>query len=51
MDARELTKRYYDLNNTVFELKKEVEYLTQKAAKLRMIVEYLKIDVKMLERR
>ena len=51
MDARELTKKYNDLSNTVIELKKEVEYLTQENTKLRMIVEDLKIDVQMLERR
>jgi regulator of replication initiation timing len=48
MDARELTKTYNDLRNDVIELKKQVDYLTQENEKLRMIVEDLRIDIKMM---
>lgn len=49
MDARELTKKYWELSNLVDELKKKVEFLEQENAKLRMLTEDLKIDVKMLQ--
>lgn len=51
MDARELTKKYYDLNNQIIELSKKVEFLEQENSKLRMQVDDLKIDVKMLQKR
>ena len=51
MDARELTKKYYDLNNQVAELIKKVDYLEQENAKLRLQVNDLMIDVKMLQKK
>ena len=50
MDAKELTKKYWALENEVAELKKEVEYLKDEAQKLRMLTEDMKIDLRMLER-
>lgn len=49
MDARELTKRYYDILERLEDLKKEVDYIHQEQEKQRMILEDLKIDIKMLE--
>lgn len=49
MDARELTKKYWELSNLVDDLKKKVEFLEQENSKLRMLTEDLKIDVKMLQ--
>ena len=49
MDAKELTKKYYDLENRYTETKKQVEYLTQEFEKQRLIIEDMKIDLKMLE--
>jgi ribosomal protein S15P/S13E len=50
MDARELTKEYTRLSNDLFTTKKQVEYLTQELEKLRMLVDDMKIDVRMLSR-
>ena len=50
MDARELTKKYYDLRNEYDHTKKQVEFLTQEIEKLRMIVDDMKVDVQMLQR-
>jgi len=51
MDARELTKKYYDLDKQVAELIKKVDYLEQENAKLRLQVNDLMIDVKMLQKK
>ena len=48
MNAQELTKRYDYLNNDVYELKKQVEYLTQECEKLRRFYSDMQIDIKML---
>ena len=50
MDARELTKKYMDMSNELFQTKKQVEYLTQELEKLRLLVEDMKIDVQMMQR-
>lgn len=50
MDARELTKKYIDMSNELFQTKKQVEYLTQEFEKLRLLVEDMKIDVQMIQR-
>ena len=50
MDARELTEKYWALENEVAKLKKEVEYLKDEIQKLRMLTEDMKIDLLMLER-
>ena len=51
MDAKELTKKYYDLENRYTETKKQVEYLTQEFEKLRLLVDDLRIDVAMVNHR
>jgi hypothetical protein len=50
MDARELTKKYIDMSNELFQTKKQVECLTQEFEKLRLLVEDMKIDVQMMQR-
>lgn len=50
MDARELTKMFYQSQDRIIELEKQVDFLTQEAQKLRQMVEDLQIDVKMMER-
>lgn len=49
MDARELTNKYMDMSNELFQTKKQVEYLTQEFEKLRLLVDDMKIDIKMME--
>lgn len=51
MDAKELTKKYYDLENRYTETKKQVEFLTQEFEKLRLLVDDLRIDVAMVNHR
>lgn len=50
MDARELTKKYTDMSNELFQTKKQVEFLTQEIEKLRLLVDDMKIDVQMIQR-
>lgn len=50
MDAKELTKKYWELKNEVAELKKEVEYLKDEVQKLQMLTGDMEIDLRMLER-
>ena len=50
MDARELTKAYIKLENEYMETKKTVNYLEQEVQKLRMQVNDLMIDIKMLQK-
>lgn len=47
MDARELTKKMYEQQNITNEHEKRIDYLEQELAKLRMIIEDMKIDVSM----
>lgn len=49
MDARELTKKSYEYDATLTDHKKRIEYLEQELAKIRLMVEDMQIDVKMLE--
>ena len=49
MDARELTKKYFEDHQSLREAQKQIEYLTQECAKLRRMVEDMQIDIKMLE--
>lgn len=51
MDARELTKVVNEYGNKINVLEKQVEYLTQELNKVRLIVNDMQIDVKMLQRR
>lgn len=51
MDARELTKVYEQIRSEQQDMKRTVDYLEQETAKLRQIVENLKIDVQMMQRR
>lgn len=50
MDAKELTKVVDRQSNTIAELKKQVEYLTQELEHQRIIINDMKIDVQMLQR-
>ena len=50
MDAKELTKAVEKQNNEIYELKKQVEFLTTEFEKQRMFISDLQIDVKMLQR-
>lgn len=51
MDAKELTRKYYEIEQLALDLKKRVEYLEAENAKLRLTISDLEIDVKMLEKR
>lgn len=45
MDAREITVKYNQLSNDNYQMKKQVEYLTQCVEKLQLLVSDLRIDV------
>ena len=47
MDAKELTKVVERQANEIYELKKQVEFLTQEVNKQRMLLDDLRIDVQM----
>lgn len=47
MDAKELTKVVERHTNEIYELKKQVEFLTQEVNKQRMLLDDLRIDVQM----
>lgn len=49
MDARELTKKMYEQQNIIYEHDKRIEYLEQELEKLRMFIDDMKIDLKMLQ--
>lgn len=49
MDARELTNKYFEDHQRLFEAEKQVEFLTQECQKLRRMVEDMQIDIKMME--
>lgn len=51
MDAKELTKAVDDYRNRTKDLEKKVDFLEQEVAKLRMLYDDMKYDVKALERR
>ena len=51
MDARELTKKMYEQENTINNHEKRIEYLEQELAKLRMLMDDMKIDLKMMQGR
>jgi len=51
MDARELTKKCIEQENRIFKLEKQVEYLVQEFEKQRLLIDDMKIDVKMLTSR
>ena len=48
MDARELTDKYYRLSTEISELKRQVTHLTMETEKLRVLMDDLKVDVKMM---
>ena len=50
MDARELTKKYYDLRHEYDVTKKQVDYLTMECEKLRLLVDDMQVEIRMLER-
>lgn len=49
MDARELTKYVWKLDNEILNLKKEIEFLTNENAILRRKINDFEIDIKMIE--
>lgn len=49
MDARELTEKYYKMSTDITELKKQMEYVLTETEKLRVLMDDLKIDIKMME--
>ena len=51
MDAKELTRKYHDLNGQVADLQKQVEYLTHEVARLNLWKQDADIDIKMLQQR
>ena len=51
MNAKELTIEVRRLSDMVQELKHQTDYLTQEFEKLRMHLEDLRVDVKMIEGR
>ena len=50
MDARELTKKMYEQENTIINHEKRIEYLEQELSKLRMLMDDMKIDVQMMQK-
>ena len=50
-DAKELTKLMEDTRDRMRELEKQVEFLTQEFEKQRLLMDDLKIDVKMMQQR
>lgn len=48
MDAKELTKAYHTQEARISELEKQVRFITDEYEKLRLFVDDLQIDVKML---
>ena len=48
MDAKELTKEYTKLRQEYIDTKKTVSYLEDEVAKLRLLVDDMAIDIKML---
>ena len=51
MDARELTPIVEKNKDKIFLLERQVEMLTQETQKLRMIIDDMQMDVKMLQGR
>ena len=51
MDARELTKKVQELENKVYLLEKLVDYLTQEFEKQRLLMDDMRIDVQMMQKR
>lgn len=50
MDARELTKCYYEHNDKIIALQSDIEILKQDIQILRLKLEDAKVDIEMLER-
>ena len=48
MDARELTKKYYEMSNKLIDAIKDIEFLKSENEKLRMKLDDMSVDVKML---
>ena len=49
MDARELTEKYYKMSTDITELKRQMEHVLSETEKLRVLMDDLRIDVKMME--
>ena len=50
MDARELTTVVEKLRGEIREDKKRIDYLEMELEKIRLLMNYMKIDVEMLQR-
>ncbi len=51
MDAKELTKVVEKQDNIIHELKKTVDYLTIEFEKQRMLINDMRIDLQMMQRK
>lgn len=51
MDAKELTKVVEKQTNEIYELKQKVDFLNQEFEKQRMLLDDLRVDVQMMQRR
>lgn len=49
MNAQELTKKFYMLDNQQIDLKKVVDYIEQEIEKMRLTLNDLNVEIKMLE--
>ena len=47
MDARELTKKFYELENIICDYRKRIEYLEDVNRKMEMRLKDLEVDVRM----
>ena len=47
MDARELTKKFYELENIIYDYRKRIEYLEDVNRKMEIRVKDLEVDVRM----
>ena len=49
MDAKELTVKYYELNNYYYDFRQRIEHLEHENRLLNMHIQDLLVDVKMLQ--
>lgn len=50
MDAKELTKRFYELENKLIDATNQIKYMAQELEKQRLLISDMKIDVEMLQK-
>ena len=51
MNARELTTKMFEHDNIIYDYQKRIEVLEQETAKLRLLIEDMQIDVKMMQKK